>query len=130
MSWSPQSARTEELAPAFRLLFSHLAADERDKRVSNALILTQRGELNPDGVLVLRGDGGLVGALVCLPLVGATALLWPPCCVEDQFAHANEDQLLRHGLAWLRSQSVKIVQALLSVEENERGASLLRNGFR
>jgi ribosomal protein S18 acetylase RimI-like enzyme len=126
----PEPARTEEFGPAFRLLFSHLPPDERDKRVSNTLLLLQRGELNPEGVFVLRGKDGVHGALVCLPMVGATALIWPPRCVEDSFTIDNEDRLVRKATQWLQGQGVKLAQSLLSVEENELGASLERNGFR
>jgi ribosomal protein S18 acetylase RimI-like enzyme len=127
---SPEPARTDELAPALRLLFGHLDAEERDKRVGNALLLLERGELNREGVFVLRGDQGVRGALVCLPMVGATALIWPPCCVEDAHARESEDRLVRHAHAWLHGQGVKLVQALLAVEENHLGAALERNGFR
>src|SRR5205807_8744167 len=92
---APEPARTEELAAAFRLVFGHLDPDERDKRVGNALLLVQRGELKPEGVFVLRGERGVHGALVCLPQVGATALVWPPRCVEDESARENEDRLSR-----------------------------------
>src|SRR5258708_10544909 len=126
---APEPARTEEFGPAFRLLFSHLPPDERDKRVSNTLLLLQRGELNPEGVFVLRGAEGVQGALVCLPMVGATALIWPPRCVEDAFTRDNEDRLVRRATEWLQGQGVKLAQSLLSVEENELGPSLERNGF-
>jgi ribosomal protein S18 acetylase RimI-like enzyme len=126
----PEPARTEELAPALRLLFEHLPAEERDKRVRNALLLLHRGELNPHGVFVLRGKDGIHGTLVCLPLVGATALVWPPRCVADDSAQENEDALIRHATFWLQRQGVKLAQALLSVEEAALGASLERNDFR
>jgi ribosomal protein S18 acetylase RimI-like enzyme len=130
MMRSPEPARTEELAPALRLLFNHLDAGEREKRVSNTLLLVQRGEFNPDGVFVLRDHGGVIGTLLCLPLVGATALVWPPRCVEGENTRANEDCLLRRGGEYLKGQGVKVAQALLAVEENHLGAALERNGFR
>ncbi len=125
----PEPARTEELAPAFRLLFGHLEPTERDKRVGNVLLLVQHGELNPEGVFVLRGENGIHGTLVCVPQVGATALIWPPRCVEDEHTHENEDRLVRRATDWLRGQGVKLAQTLLAVEENDLGASLQRNGF-
>ncbi len=126
----PAPARTEELAPALQILFGHLEPEERDKRVGNALLLLQHGELNPAGVFVVRGEQGVAGTLVCLPLVGATALIWPPRCVADACTHDNEDRLVLRATEWLQSQGVKLAQALLAVEENDLGASLQRNGFR
>jgi ribosomal protein S18 acetylase RimI-like enzyme len=130
MFLQPEPARTEELAPAFRLLFSHLPHDECDKRLSNALLLLERGELIADGVFVLRGPKGIRGSILCLPIVGATALVWPPHCVADESTSSNEDRLVRRATDWLKAQGVKVAQALLSVEENGLGASLQRNGFR
>src|SRR5258708_6069276 len=118
---SPEPARTEELAPAFRLLFSHLDAEERDLRVGNTLLLVQRGELKPDGIFVLRGNDGIHGTIVCLPMVGATALIWPPRCVDDEHTRENEDQLVHRAKAWLKRQGVKLAQSLLSVAENHLG---------
>src|SRR5258708_39426387 len=126
---APEPARTASFGPAFRRLVSRLPPDERGKRVSNPLLLLQRGELNPEGVFVLRGAEGVQGALVCLPMVGATALIWPPRCVEDAFTRDNEDRLVRRATEWLQGQGVKLAQSLLSVEENELGPSLERNGF-
>jgi ribosomal protein S18 acetylase RimI-like enzyme len=127
---APAPARTEELAPALRLLFSHLPPDERDKRVSNALLLLERGELKPEGVIIIRGARAIEAAIVCLPIVGATALVWPPRCVENERSADNENRLVRRAAEYLKSQGVKVAQALLSVEENALGASLERNGFR
>ena len=41
----------------------------------------RRRELDPEGLFVLRGRGGLVGAVLCLALPGAAGLVWPPQCV-------------------------------------------------
>jgi GNAT superfamily N-acetyltransferase len=130
---TPEPARSDEFAAAFRLLFGHLESAEADKRLSNALLLLNRGELNPDGIFVLRGDGDadktICGVFVCLPLVGATGLVWPPRCMQDAQTLHNEDLLVRQGTNWLRCQGVKVAQALLAAEESELGDSLLRNGF-
>jgi ribosomal protein S18 acetylase RimI-like enzyme len=93
-------------------------------------LLVQRGELKPEGVFVLRDDRGVHGALVCLAQVGATALVWPPRCVEDESARENEDRLVRRATDWLKTQAVKLAQSLLSVEEQHLGAPLQRNGYR
>jgi ribosomal protein S18 acetylase RimI-like enzyme len=130
---TPEPARSDEVAAAFRLLFGHLESAEAEKRLSNALLLLERGELNREGIFVLRGDKSadpsICGVFVCLPLVGATALVWPPRCVEDAQRHHNEDLLVCQGTDWMRRQGVKVAQALLASEESELSDSLLRNGF-
>ena len=68
---APQPARTEELAPALRLVFQGLPDGERDGRVANALHLLERGELDPQGFFVLRGRDGPLAAIVCVPVPGA-----------------------------------------------------------
>jgi ribosomal protein S18 acetylase RimI-like enzyme len=126
---TPEAARRDELADAFRLLFTPLPPDERARRTANALALVEAGELDPGGVFVLRGPGGLLGAAVCVPLPGAGALVWPPSCVADGHCPAREDALLRHGCAWLRGRGAKLAQALLDPADAALGTPLLRNGF-
>src|SRR5215475_3357203 len=56
-------ARPEEFAPAFRLIFRHVAEADREARVANALWLIERGEIAPDGMWVARRQGALQGAV-------------------------------------------------------------------
>jgi ribosomal protein S18 acetylase RimI-like enzyme len=125
----PRSARTEDLAAAFRLIFQDLPFQDRDNRVANALHLIQRGELDPNGVFVLAGATGLLGALVSAPVPGGAALIWPPGCVGGERRIEREDRLLQHASAWLRGRGVKLVQALLSSDEKHLATSLERNAF-
>jgi mycothiol synthase len=76
----------------------------------------------------LRGDHELLGALVCLPVAGASALFWPPICVTEAQSK-REDLLIQHALHYLRQRGVKLAQALLSPVETTLGEPLLRNGF-
>jgi ribosomal protein S18 acetylase RimI-like enzyme len=117
------------LASAFRLVFRHLPPAERDARVANALHLVQTGDLDPRGVFVLRQPGGLDAALVCAPVPGASAALWPPVSVEDDRRAQREDALMRHACAWLRQQGARLVQALLAPEEEHLADPLPRNGL-
>lgn len=64
--------------------------------------------------------------LVCLPLRGATGLVWPP--VADM--PALEDALTGAALDLLRGRGARIAQALLAAEEVPHAAPLLRHGFR
>lgn len=123
------SARTVELAPALRLLFQHIPADEREMRVGNALRLIQQGELDPAGVFVARDAGRLLGSMVVLPVPGASALVWPPQTLGGRGHKELEDQLVRHASAWLRQRGARLAQALLMSNEAYLAASLERNGF-
>jgi ribosomal protein S18 acetylase RimI-like enzyme len=124
----PEPARTEDWGAAFRLIFEYLSPEEREHRCANALHLLERGELNPQGLFIVRGAAGPLGAVLCLPVPGCTALLWPPGAVEDCGTEL-EDALLRHARAWLSQRGVKLVQTLLAPEESFLAAPLLRNGF-
>ena len=126
---TPEPARPDELPLAFRLLFQHSAPPEREARAANALDLVRRGELDPQGLFVTRDRDRLLGAILCLPVPGAGALLWPPQCVVTVGRDALEDGLLRHASAWLRGQGVRVAQALLSADEAPLADALPRNGF-
>jgi mycothiol synthase len=120
-------ARTVDWAPAFRLLFQHLSPEEREHRCANALHLLQRGELDPQGIFVVRDAAGLRGAIVCLPVPGSSALVWPPALREEEPGTA--DALVQHVTSWLRQRGVKLAQTLLAPEETFLSAPLVRNGF-
>jgi ribosomal protein S18 acetylase RimI-like enzyme len=124
----PQPARTEDWGAALRLIFQYLPAQERDNRCANALRLLQGGELDSQGLFLVRGPAGLCGVLLCLPVPGRSALLWPPGTVEKGRTQL-EDVLLQHACAWLRQRGVKLVQTLLAPEETFLAEPLLRNGF-
>ncbi len=124
----PETARIEEWASALRLIFQHCTPEDCERRCANALHLLQRGELDSRNLFVLRGAEGLQGALVCLPVPGASALVWPPGAVKEG-REEIEDCLLRHALSSLRDRGAKLAQTLLAPEETSLAASLLRNGF-
>jgi ribosomal protein S18 acetylase RimI-like enzyme len=124
---TPEPARIDELADAFRLIFRHLSPEERDARVRNALHLIERRELDPRGVFVVRGPGGLAGTLACSPVPGAGGILWPPAVAGEHPGEA-EDALVRHACAWLRGQGARLAQALLAPADEALAAPLVRNG--
>src|SRR5437660_245673 len=70
----PFTARPEEREEAFTLLFQHCPPEEQRPRVARALGLIEKGELNPEGVIVLRGAGGLLGATVGAVVPGGSGL--------------------------------------------------------
>ncbi|MFN4258736.1 MAG: GNAT family N-acetyltransferase [Gemmataceae bacterium] len=122
------AALDEQLA-ALRLLFRSVAELDRETRVWDAYRLLRRGDLHSEGLIVARRDGQLCGVVLCAPVAGACALLWPPQTRTSGDGSALEDALLRRASAWLRQRDVKLVQALLSPSENAGAASLPRNGF-
>lgn len=129
MDLLPEPARTEDWGAAFRLIFHYLPAGERENRCANALRLLQRGELDPQGLFIVRGPAGLCGALLCLPVPGGSALVWPPG-VMGHWRAEIEDALLRYACAWLRQRGVKLAQTLLAPEEMFLGFPLERHGFK
>jgi ribosomal protein S18 acetylase RimI-like enzyme len=120
--------RPDEQAAAFQLIFQHLPDKDREVRVANACNLLQRGELDADGLLVVRGAHGLRGAIICTTAPGAGALIWPPQSSAGEIP-VVEDELIRAACAWLRQRGAKLAQTLLPPAEFSFGASLLRNGF-
>jgi mycothiol synthase len=122
-------ARPEEWAQAFELIFQHVAKDDRQGRVRNALRLLRQGELNEAGVIVVPGGSNLLGAMVCLPVAGASALIWPPQAACGGVPHEIEDRLLNYAIPWLRQAGAKLGQTLLGQDEMHLAASLERHGF-
>ncbi len=128
-SFTVACAQPNELGPAFDLIFQQFGATERKSRVADALQLVHQRELPPEGVWVARRGTQLVGALVCLPLPGASGLIWPPQVAAGTDAREIEDQLTKDACAWLRGRGAKLAQALLTDEENHLAPPLERNGF-
>jgi ribosomal protein S18 acetylase RimI-like enzyme len=124
-----EPARPDEQAAAFRLVFQYLPNDDGAGRVANALRLLREGELDPQGILVARRVGELQGALVCLPVPGASALVWPPQALPGSPQTEIEDGLVSHATAWLRQRGARLGQCLLAANETDLAASLQRNGF-
>jgi mycothiol synthase len=125
----PEPARPEEWAEVFRLLFAGRDPRDRDDLVANALALLRRGEIDPDGLLVVRGSRGLIGAVACQPVPGRSGILFPPHTSPDQPAEALEDALLGRAIAWLRERGARLAQVMLADGEAGHAPALLRNGF-
>ena len=88
-------AQAEEVEPALRLCFQHLTPVDLANRVANALNLISRKEIDPEGVAVVRGKAGLLGAMVSMCLPGATGLVWPPQAIPGPQTREIEDCLVR-----------------------------------
>jgi ribosomal protein S18 acetylase RimI-like enzyme len=124
-----EPARTDELAAAFRLAFQHLSAGDRDTRVRTALELIGHHELDPAGVLVVRGDSGLLGSIVSSTVPGASGLVWPPQVGPAADRATVEDALVQAATRWLAAQGAKLMQALLGGRDVALAGPLERNGF-
>ncbi len=127
--WSIGPARAQDRRAAFQLLFSHVDTEERNSRVHNAETMLAAGEIDPQGVVAAWRHGCLEGAVVCVPLPGASGLFWPPRVVDGPAQQRLEDQLVRYTLDWLRRRRAKLAQALLAPAEISLATPLLRNGF-
>jgi ribosomal protein S18 acetylase RimI-like enzyme len=68
--------------------------------------------------------------MICLPIPGASGLVWPPETKKLAGAVRVEDDLVRHSSGWLRAQGSRLGQALLVADEIHLAAALERNGFR
>jgi ribosomal protein S18 acetylase RimI-like enzyme len=122
-------AQPQEWEEALHLLFHYLPPGERTPRISTAMYLLSRGELDPEGFLVARGPAGFLGAMVCLPVPGASGLVWPPQAVEGPSRQVTEDRLVAAAVGWLRRRGAKLGQSLLTPAEAAFAAPLERNGF-
>ena len=125
----PRPARPEEWARAFQRIFQNLPKEDRQARVENALRLLRQGELEPAGVIVVADRQMLLGALVCLPVAGASGLIWPPQAASGSTQQDIEDQLLSYAIRWLRGRGAKLGQTLLAEEETSLAIPLERHGF-
>ncbi len=125
-----EPARPGERTEAFRLAFQHLPAADQLPRIANALELASKNEIDPAGILVARGDGGVVGSLICMKTEGAGGLLWPPQVSPDvPDRGAVEDELIRFAFFWLKHRGAKLAQSMLAPSELALGQPLQRNGM-
>ena len=91
------TARPNERAIALGLAFANVSDEERSRRVAHIQDLIVAGELDPEGIFVRRDKDMIRSVFVCVPMAGATALVWPPR------GDINDD-LIAHGLGWLRKR--------------------------
>jgi ribosomal protein S18 acetylase RimI-like enzyme len=125
----PDHALPHEIEPALHLLLGHLDAHERQSRIARVVELIEQGNLDVRGIFVLRGGAGnLAGVIVCEPIAGAGAILWPPVLAGGPRIDL-ENLLIHHACDWLRSTGARLAQCLLPPDEAPLAGSLLRNGF-
>ena len=130
MSLTVGPARADERVEAFRLYFQQVPEDERAGRVDRGLELVASGQVAPDGVLVCRQGGRIVGAMVGLALPGGAGLAWPPQVLRGFDQVLVEDRLIEFTCGWLRQRGCKFAQVLLATQEPQLAEPLQRHGFR
>jgi mycothiol synthase len=123
-------AREDEWPAAFRFIFQAVAEEERPARVAHGLDMVRLGELQREGIWVAVEANQVVGAVICLRIPGASALVWPPQAKSGTASAHVEDSLMTECCSWLRSQKVRIAQCLLEQKDELLAEPLLRYGFR
>jgi len=123
-------ATPQEREAAFRLMLRHCPEETLPQRLAAARRMLDTGELDPDGLLVLRRDGGVTAASAATLVPGGSGIVWPPCALETAHRLPDEDDLARAQLAWLRARGVRVVQGVLAPDETFLAAPLIRVGYR
>jgi ribosomal protein S18 acetylase RimI-like enzyme len=113
----------ERLA-ALRMMFAHLGESACAHRVANVYDLISAGEIDAEGIFVARHGGALQGVFVCIPMPGASALVWPPRGDPAVF-----DALIAEGLGWLRRRGMKLAETIVAVADADTLAPLAAHGF-
>ncbi len=106
-------ARPHEREAALQLALASLPANLREALVAQTMDKAAAGE-SLDGLLLARRGERAVGALYCEVQLGRSAGIWPP---QTALGEADDEgvssRLLQAALAWLATQNVRIVQAML-----------------
>ncbi|HEV8060218.1 MAG TPA: GNAT family N-acetyltransferase, partial [Gemmataceae bacterium] len=113
-----------------RLIFQAAPDSERAARVSHAIDMLRLGELQRQGIWVATESTLIAGAMICLQVPGASALVWPPQAEPGAQRTAIEDALVMHCNGWLRGQGVRVAQCLMEEKDQLLAVPLLRNEFR
>ena len=123
------TARADELTEAIELTVSNVAGDDLRRRVLDVLMLIATGEVDARGMFVARQNDRVVGSFLCVPNVGASALVWLPR-FRQQLADDDVDRLIARGLRWLRDRGTRIAQVVADPVEHSLQVPLWRAGFR
>jgi ribosomal protein S18 acetylase RimI-like enzyme len=99
-----RNERESALALAFR---ESLQPQERAQLFD---VLIEKGAFDPEGIRIVRRDGGVLGVLFCQMLAGANGQILPPAWnTEDAFARST---LLADGIDWLRRRGARFIHLL------------------
>jgi ribosomal protein S18 acetylase RimI-like enzyme len=128
-TFTVEIAEPQELRAAFCLLFQQSPLGDRQRGVEGALNLLERGELAPDGVLVVRDGDWICGVVLYSLNAGATGQIWPPQALAGYPQEALEDILIAEAVNRLRQGGSKFIQALLTEDDLASVLCLMRGGF-
>jgi len=124
-------AAAHEQFAALRLIFQYLPFEDQAARVENALDMFRAGEIDSEGLIVVRDSHGLIGAMIAARLPGQGAVIWPPQARPSfRYPDAAADVLIHTANQWIRSKGVKLAQALVLPEHKAIAEPLTRHGFR
>jgi ribosomal protein S18 acetylase RimI-like enzyme len=129
MAFEIRPAREDEWPAAFRWVFQGVPELERAARIRNGINMVRAGELQREGIWIANVDGAVKGAMISLPVPGASALMWPPQAEHGPHSAVLEDALLQQCSQDLRRRGVRVAQCLLEAQEQQLATPLLRNGF-
>ena len=124
------AVRPEELPAAVELALSNVPAEGRDERILNTLVLISSGDIDPGGLFVARRQGRMCGVFVCIPLPGASGLVWLPRWVDPHPTDNEQQALIATGLDWLRRRGCRLAQLIVPPEHEADQAPFWQAGFR
>ena len=115
---------------ALRLLFARFPVEEQAARLRDALLASEQGRLNLDGLLLATADELPVGAALVMLQPDGIALVWPPvvsCGAVDEVA--VEDALMIEVCRRIDATDARLGQSLLAPEDAAEAELLSRHGF-
>ncbi len=115
---------------ALRLLFARFPVEEQAARLRDALLASEQGRLNLDGLLLAEVEGLPVGAALVMLQPDGIALVWPPvvsCGAVDEVA--VEDALMIEVCRRIDATDARLGQSLLTPNDVVEAALLARHGF-
>jgi GNAT superfamily N-acetyltransferase len=115
-----------QVADAMRLVFAHLAEPDRTEQVR--ALMDDPGGVSPEGVLVARRGGRLVGAVLAQVHPGRTAVVWPPRLADDE-PQLTAGRLLAAACRMLHTARVRVAHVLLQAVTLSDDAVLRGEGF-
>lgn len=124
-----RAAEPLERTAALQLAFQHLDDPEQHFKIRTALGMIERGEFDPDGLIVAVDGTGIAGCIMAMAMQGG-AIVWPPRC-RRSLANSSivEDLIVEYTNLWLTRRGARIAQTMLLPEEEADGAALVRHGF-
>jgi ribosomal protein S18 acetylase RimI-like enzyme len=123
----PASAPLREAA--LRLLFSPLAAGQREGQLSETLAAVERRELSLDNLVVALDGEQVLGTVLAVVRPGGAVFLWPPVVRAGNAADEVSSAMLKTVADRVDAQGAMFTQCLLEPDDARGRATLERGGF-